>query len=73
MLTFRFQKQGEKKIGGEGENEEYIQNETKNKHTHDAEDVYANTHPMTTRAAARRRFQDAQLSYPKRKYRNGQQ
>ena len=34
----------------------------KNEHTHDAEDVYANTHPMTTRAAARRRFQDAQLT-----------
>ncbi len=38
------------------------QNEKKNKHTHYAEDVYANSHPMTTRAAARRRHQDAQLT-----------
>ncbi len=43
-----FSKTRREKDRGEGENEDYIQNETKNEHTHDAEDVYANTHPMTT-------------------------
>ncbi len=57
-----FSKTRREKDRGEGENEEYTKNEMKNKHTHYADDVYANSHPMTTRAAVERRHQDAQVT-----------
>jgi hypothetical protein len=49
-----FSKTGREKDRGEGENTEYIKNEMRNEHTNYADDVYANTHHMTTRAVAKK-------------------
>jgi hypothetical protein len=57
-----FSKKGREKDRGVGENTDNVKNETKNKLTQNTDDVYANAHHMTTRAAAKRRHTDVQVT-----------
>jgi hypothetical protein len=57
-----FSKTRREKDRGEEENEDVLKNETKKQSNTHTQSFYANTHPMTTRAAAKQRLTDAQVT-----------